>query len=324
MPKAYILKEHGAANTFKLSKVEVKNPGPGEVLIRHTAIGVNHMDVHHRSGAYKIDNASFPIILGISGAGVVEAIGPNVDFKVGDRVAYATGSIGSYSESRIIPAQILVLLPSYIDEKTAAGTLTQGMLAHALIFRTFRAYEGVNVLVNGATGGVGHILCQWLAHVKIAPIGVVGNDQKARVARELGCKAVINYKKENLAQRAIEFSESKGIQVVYDCVGNSLFRENLKCLSFLGLLANYGDVSGKIENIDIHDLWAKSLYITRPNLSIYKANRIELVLAANNMFELIKQGAIKPRINTYQFSELPKIHEIIEQRQSIGSHVVLL
>ena len=313
----------GGPEAMKWEEIELGAPGPGEMLIRNTAVGLNYIDTYHRSGLYPLP---MPSVIGMEGAGVVEKLGPKVkDFKVGDRVAYAQ-PIGAYAERRIVPAERMVKIPSGIDDRTAAAMMLKGMTAEYLIRRTYKVKEGDTILVHAAAGGVGLILCQWGKHLGAKVIGTVGNEEKAQLAKKHGCHHPIVVKPgDNFAKTVREITKGKGVPVVYDGVGKDTFMGSLDSLRPLGLMVSYGNASGPVAPFGPAILSAKgSLFLTRPTLMTYVAAREDLVKSANALFSVVKKGAVKIRVNqTYPLSEAVRAHQDLEGRKTTGSTVLL-
>lgn len=323
MTKAIRIDRTGGPEQMRWVDVEVGEPAEGEVRVRHHAVGVNFIDVYHRSGLYPLP---LPTGLGSEGAGVVEAVGPGVTIvKPGQRVAYAGGVPGSYAEARLIPAGLVVAVPDEIDDAIAAAAMLKGMTAHYLIHRTYPVKSGETVLFHAAAGGVGLIACQWLKALGATVIGTVGSDAKAGIARAHGCDHVIVSTRENFTQRVHEITRGEGVPVVYDSIGKDTFLGSLDCLRPRGLMVSYGNSSGKVEPFDIGILAQKgSLYLTRPSLATYAANRSDLELAAHDLFEAIRQGRVKVEIRrTYPLSEAAQAHRDLESRRTIGSTVLV-
>src|SRR5947207_993755 len=322
MPYAIRINEYGGADKLCWEKVDVGEPGPGQVRVRNTAIGLNYIDTYHRSGLYPMP---LPLILGSEGAGVVEAVGPKVkDLKAGDRVAYA-GPIGAYAEVLLRPAERLVKIPAGIDDREAAAMMLKGMTAWYLCRRTYRVKKGDTILVHAAAGGVGQILCQWTKELGATVIGTVGSEEKATLARKAGCKHVIVTSKEKIAERVKAIMKGKGVPVVYDGVGKDTFMDSLDCLSPLGLMVSFGNASGAVPPVNIGILAQKgSLFLTRPTLVNYTATREELLTAPRELFAVVKSGAVKVKINqTYPLREAARAHADLESRKTTGSTVLL-
>ena len=303
-------------------EVQVGSPGPGEVLVRNTAVGLNFVDVYHRIGLYP---NTLPITLGMEGAGVVEAVGPKVkEFRVGDRVAYAN-PIGSYSEVCLRPVGRLVKIPAGIDDKVAAAIMLKGMTAWYLIRRTYKVKKGDTILMHAAAGGVGQILCQWAKYLGATVIGTVGSDEKAALAKKAGCKHVIVTSREKFVDRVKEITKGKGVAVVYDGVGKDTFMDSLDCLAPLGMMASFGNASGAVTQFNPGILAQKgSLFLTRPTLFTYTAKREDLVKAAQDLFAVVKKKAVKISINqTYPLREAAQAHSDLESRKTTGSTILL-
>lgn len=322
MPFAIRVYETGGPEKLKWEEVQVGDPGPGEVRVRNTAVGLNYIDTYHRSGLYKMP---LPLVLGLEGAAVVEAVGPKVkEFKVGDRVAYAS-PIGAYAELLLRPAERLVKIPAGVDDRLAAAIMLKGMTAWYLARRTYAIRKGDTVLIHAAAGGVGQILAQWAKHLGATVIGTVGSEDKLAVAKKVGCKHVIVSSKENLALRVKEITRGAGVPVVYDGVGKETFLNSLDCLRPLGLMVSYGNASGPVGPIDPAILAQKgSLFLTRPTLFTYTAKREDLLEAARDLFDVVKSKAVKVSINqTYPLKDAATAHQDLESRKTTGSTVLL-
>lgn len=322
MPHAIRIHQNGGPEQLRWEEVAVGEPGPGEVRVRNTAIGLNFIDTYHRSGLYPMP---LPLTLGSEGAGVVEAVGPKVkEFKVGDRVAYAQ-PIGAYAEVLIRPVARLVKIPAGIKDETAAAMMLKGMTAWYLCRRTYRVKKGDTVVVHAAAGGVGQILCQWAKHLGATVIGTVGSDEKVALAKKVGCKHVVVMSREKLSERVKAITKGKGVPVVYDGVGKDTFMESLDCLQPLGLLASFGNASGAVAPVNIGILAQKgSLFLTRPTLVNYTSKREDLLTAARELFAVVKKGAVKITINQrYPLREAAQAHRDLEARKTTGSTVLL-
>ena len=322
MPHAIRIYETGGPEKLRWEEVQVGSPGPGEVLVRNTAVGLNFIDTYHRGGLYPMQ---LPLTLGMEGAGVVQAVGPKVkEFKVGDRVAYAN-PIGSYAEVCLRPAERLVKVPAGIDDKVAAAIMLKGMTAWYLIHRTYKVKQGDTILMHAAAGGVGQILCQWAKYHGATVIGTVGSDEKAALAKKAGCKHVIVTSREKFVARVKEITKGKGVPVVYDGVGKDTFMDSLDCLAPLGMLVSFGNASGAVTQFNPGILAQKgSLFLTRPTLFTYTAKREELVRAARDLFSVVKSKAVKIAINqTYPLREAAQAHRDLEARKTTGSTVLL-
>ncbi len=313
----------GGPEVLKFEQVEVGPPGPGQALIRQTAVGLNYIDVYFRSGLYP--PPSLPFIAGQEGAGVVEAVGDGVgEVRVGQRVAYA-GPLGAYAERRLIPADRLVVVPDAIKDEQAAAMMLKGMTAHYLLRRTFRVEPGQTILFHAAAGGVGLIACQWAKYLGATVIGTVGSAAKAEVAKAHGCDYPIRYDQDDVVARVRELTGGKGVPVVYDSVGQATFQRSLDCLAPLGMLVCFGQSSGKIPPIDTAILGQKgSLFLTRPSLINYTAARTDLVKAASELFDVVQRGAVEIQVNQrYPLREAAAAHRDLEGRKTTGSTVLL-
>jgi NADPH2:quinone reductase len=323
MTHAIRIHEHGGPEVLKWEAVNVGAPADHEIRIRHTAVGLNYIDTYHRSGLYKL---ALPSVLGREGAGVVEAVGAKVsDLKTGDRVAYASAPIGSYSEERLIPADRVVKIPDNVTDQQAASIMLKGMTAQYLIRRTHAVQAGETILFHAAAGGVGLILCQWAKHLGATVIGTVGSEEKGKLARANGCDHVINYTTEDFVARVAEITGGKKCAVVYDGVGKDTFLKSLDCVRPRGLVALFGNASGKVEPFDLGQLAAKgSLYVTRPTLDTHVASREDLVATANDLFDVVGRGIVKIEINqTYPLKEAAQAHRDLESRKTTGSTVLI-
>jgi NADPH2:quinone reductase len=321
--QAIILHKTGDAGHLKIEKVEDPKPKRDEVLIKHSAIGVNFFDVAFRRGQYKIDK--MPATLGMEACGTIEEVGSGVtEFKVGERVAYATGGLGAYAEKRVIHQRHLVVPPKGLTDIQVAGTLFKGLTAHALLYRVYISKRAKKILVLSAAGGVGHILCQWAKYLGLEVIGAVGSDNKIALAKANGCDHVINYATQNLVEEIAKITDHGGVGLVYDGVGKDTLEKSLQCLWPMGMCVSFGESSGSVEKFDLNQLVANSLYITRPTMALYKSNRIELTLSANEVFAVIEKGIIKPQITKYAFQDVAKAHHDLENRTTTGSIVLTL
>ncbi len=321
MTHAIRIHQTGGPEVLKWESVQVGEPGPGQVRLQHRAVGLNYIDVYHRSGLYPVQ---LPATLGLEAAGVVEAVGPGVtEVKVGDRVAYASGPMGAYSEARLMQADRLVVLPGVISDGQAAAMMLQGLTAQYLLRRTYRVKRGDTILVHAAAGGVGLILCQWAKHLGATVIGTVGNEQKAALARAHGCDHTIIYTEEDFLERVLDITNGQKVQVVYDSVGRDTFDRSLDCLAPLGMLALFGQSSGLVPPLDLGLLSTKgSLFVTRPTLATYTARRSDLLAGAAELFEVVEQGIVKITINQrYPLREAERAHRDLEARRTTGSTI---
>jgi len=324
MAQAIRFAKPGGPEVLEWQQIEVGKPGPGQVRLRHTAVGLNYIDTYHRSGLYQLP---MPSGLGSEGAGVVEEVGPGVTgLKSGDRVAYAGGSIGSYAEERVMPADRLVPVPAGITDQQAAGMMLKGMTAWYLVRRTHQVKRGETILIHAAAGGVGLIVSQWAKHLGAIVIGTVGDEEKAALAKKNGCDHPILYKREDFVTRVNELTQGKKLLVVYDSVGKDTFYKSLDCLAPLGLMVSFGQSSGAIGPVDIGILSAKgSLFLTRPTLNTYTASREDLLTAARELFEVVQSGAVKIAVNqTYPLREAARAHRDLEGRRTTGSTILTI
>src|SRR5579872_3231724 len=321
MVQAIRFAKTGGPEVLEWQQVEVGKPGEGQVRLRHTAVGLNYIDTYQRSGLYPIP---LPSGLGSEAAGVVEEVGPGVSgLKAGDRVAYAGGPLGAYSEARVMPADRLVPLPDRISDQQGAAMMLKGMTAWYLVRRTHVVKPGETILIHAAAGGVGLIVCQWAKHLGATVIGTVGDEQKAALAKAHGCDHAINYRKEDFVARVNEITKGEKLPVVYDSVGKDTFYKSLDCIAPLGLMASFGQSSGAIGPVDIGILAGKgSLFLTRPTLNTYTASREDLLTAANDLFDVVKQGVVKLQINqTYALRDAAQAHRDLQDRKTTGSTV---
>src|SRR5215472_1793005 len=322
MAQAIRFAKPGGPEVLEWQQVEVGKPGPSQVRLRHTAVGLNYIDTYHRSGLYQLP---MPSGLGSEGAGVVEEVGPGVvGPKPGDRVAYAGGPIGSYAEERVMPADRLVSVPAGINDQQAAAMMLKGMTAWYLVRRTHAVKPGETILIHAAAGGVGLIVCQWAKHLGATVIGTVGDQEKATLAKSNGCDHPILYKQQDFVARVNELTQGRKLPVVYDSVGKDTFYKSLDCLAPLGLMVSFGQSSGAIGAVDIGILAAKgSLFLTRPTLNTYTASREDLLTAARELFEVVQSGAVKIAVNqTYPLREAARAHRDLEGRRTTGSTVL--
>ena len=323
MANAIRFHQTGGPEVLRLEDVEVGEPGEGQARVRHAAIGVNFIDTYHRTGLYPLP---LPSGLGVEAAGVVEAVGKGVaHVKKGDRVAYALGAPGGYSQVRVMPADRLVRLPDGIGDRQAAGAMLKGLTVQYLVRRTYPVKAGETVLVQAAAGGVGLIACQWLKALGATVIGTVGSEEKARLARAHGCDHAIVYTREDFAARVKEITRGAGVPVVYDAVGKSTFQGSLDCLRPRGLMVSFGNASGPVPPVDLLQLSQRgSLFITRPTLAHYTATREELEAGARELFEVMPSGKVKVEVSaTYPLAEAARAHRDLEARKTTGSVVLL-
>jgi NADPH2:quinone reductase len=313
---------YGGPDVLRWEDVPLPDPGPGEALVQQHAIGLNYIDVYFRTGQYKVPG--FPAVVGQEGAGIVTAVGPNVQsVAVGDRVAYA-GALGAYATNRVIAAEKLVRLPDTVDFNTAAAIMLQGLTAQYLLHRTYKLKAGDPVVVHAAAGGVGLLLCQWAQSLGATVIGVVSTPAKAELARQNGAThVVVGY--QTLAAEVKKITGGTMVPVVYDSVGRDTFQASLDCLAPLGLMVTFGNSSGPVPPVDPSILSAKgSLYLTRPTLSTYTAKRPDLERSAADLFAALAKGVIRASVNqTFALKDAAAAHTALEARQTTGSTVLL-
>jgi NADPH2:quinone reductase len=322
MAHAIRFEKSGGPDVLSWQQVEVGKPGQGQVRLRHTAVGLNYIDTYQRSGLYPMP---MPSGLGSEAAGVVEEVGPGVSgLKPGDRVAYAGGPIGAYTDERVMPADRLVPVPDGITDQQAAAMMLKGMTAWYLVRRTHPVKRGETILVHAAAGGVGLIVCQWAKHLGGTVIGTVGDEEKAALAKQNGCDYPILYKQEDFVAKVTELTHGKKLPVVYDSVGKDTFYKSLDCLAPLGLMVSFGQSSGTVGPVDIGILAAKgSLFLTRPTLNTYTATREDLLTAAGDLFDVVKSGAVKIAVNqTYPLREAAQAHRDLQDRKTTGQTVL--
>jgi NADPH:quinone reductase len=323
MPHAIRIHQTGGPEVLRWEEVDVPAPAAGEATVRHAAVGLNFIDVYHRTGLYPLP---LPSGIGLEGAGVVEAVGEGVtELAVGDRVAYAGGPIGAYAELRNIPAHRLLKLPDSIAFNTAAAMMLQGLTAAYLLRRTYRVQAGDAVLIHAAAGGVGLIACQWAKALGATVIGTVGSKAKAELAKAHGCDHVINYSTENFSQRVRDITGGEGVAVVYDGVGKDTFAGSLDSLRPMGMLVTYGNASGPVPPLDLLQLTQKgSLYVTRPTLMQYTARRDDLVAFGAELFDIVAAGKVRIEVNqSYALADAAQAHRDLEARQTTGSTILL-
>jgi NADPH:quinone reductase len=326
MSKAVVIEQIGGPEQLKLIDVTVGEPAAGEVRIRHHAVGLNYIDVYQRAGVY---NLPLPLKLGMEGAGVIEAVGAGVThLKAGDRAAYASQPPGSYCEVRVMPAKCVCKLPDAISFETGAAMMLKGLTTQYLLRKTLPVgglQAGDFVLFHAAAGGVGLIACQWAKAMGLQLIGTAGSDAKCKLALEYGAAHAINYSTEDFVARVKEITGGKGVKVVYDSVGKDTFEKSLDCLSPFGLLASFGNASGKVPPLDTGILGAKgSLYVTRPTLFTHIATRESTQAMADDLFEMVTSGKVRiPVEQRYALKDVAQAHRDLEARKTTGASVLL-
>jgi NADPH2:quinone reductase len=323
MTHAIRFHQTGGPEVLRWEEVSLGDTPAGEVRVRHEAVGLNFIDIYHRTGLYPVP---LPSGIGLEGAGVVTTVGAGVtEFKRGDRVAYAGGPVGAYAEERHVPADRLVKLPDAISFKTAAAMMLQGLTAQYLLRRTYRVQAGDTILIHAAAGGVGLIVCQWAKALGANVIGTVSSDAKAVLARAHGCDHPIIYTRENFTQRVREITNGEGVPVVYDSIGKDTFFGSLDCLRPLGMMVTFGNASGPVPPLDLLELSKRgSLFVTRPTLFGYAAKRPDLLAMAAELFEVVTSGKVKIEVNqTYPLKDAAQAQIDLAARKTTGSTVLL-
>ena len=325
MVQAVVIKEYGGPEVFDVTDVEVGDPGPGEIRIRHNSMGLNFRDVYHRNGSYGVPGDKFPAIIGSDGAGVVEAVGDGVDdIKIGDRIAYGQGPMGSYCESRLFPAAWAVPIPDGIDDKTASAVMVKGTTARNLLVDCYPVKAGETILIHAVSGGVGLIMSQWAKHIGASVIGTVSSDEKAELARAHGCDHAIPY--EGFPEKVRELTDGQGVPVIFDGVGAATYEGDLDCLAHRGFLIGYGNASGNFPKCEPLDLMRKgSLYMQRMSGAHFNRNREELMHSMDDIFGLMLKGVLRiDVIQTYPLKDAAQAHRDLEARKTSGSVVYTL
>ena len=320
--KSVIINKTGGPEVLEIKEIKLEDPKTGEVLIKNEAIGLNYIDTYHRSGLYPVE---LPSNIGIEGAGVIEKIGPEVkDFEVGDRVAYASMPIGSYSTHRIFPTKKLIRVPSEIDLENVVTLMTKGFTVFYL-HKTYPVKSGETILFHAAAGGVGQIFCQWARSLGCTVIGTVGSDEKIEIAKNNGCEHVINYSKENFAEKVKEITNGFGVPVVYDGVGKKTFDGSIDCLKVRGMMVSFGNASGPLDPCNVtKSLAPKGLYLTRPSIAHYTSTREELDEAAKKVFEMFISKKFTLNIfKKYALDEIVKAHQDLEARKILGPAIII-
>ena len=326
MTRVHAVRVHrtGGLEQLRYEEIDLGKPGPGEALVRHTAIGVNFTDIHFRTGRYPLPE--FPHVIGMEAAGVVEAVGEGVsEFRAGDRVAYASEKPRAYTQATVMPIKRLVKLPDWLDDETAAAVILKGLTAQYLIRAAYRISEGETILIQAAAGGVGLIMCQWAHHLGARVIGTVSSREKAELAKANGCDHPIVYTEEDVVARVRELTSGAGLPVVYDGVRGSTFEMSLLCLKPRGMCVSYGTAGGLIPPFDLFRLNRMgSLYVTSAGLANYLQDRAELLERAEDLFGIIKSGAVRVAINQrYPLADVVRAHRDLEERRTTGSSLLL-
>ena len=321
--KAVKIKKNGGIEVLNLEEISLRKPIKGEVLIEHTAIGLNYIDTYHRSGLYPL---MMPSGLGMEASGIIKEVGPEVtNFSVGDKIAYAAVPLGAYSTHRIYRTKNLVKVPDEIDLTMAAAIMTKGLTTYYLLHKTYPASAGETILFHAAAGGVGQIFCQWAKSLGCKVIGTVGSEEKINLAKKYGCDEVINYKEEDFSKKVMEITDGKGVPVVYDGVGKSTLEKSLKCLKTRGMMISFGNASGALDPINVPKmLQPKGLYFVRPSMGQYLDTREELNEAANTLFEKISSKKINIEIfKKYKLEDIKTAHSDLENRKIVGPAVIV-
>jgi len=319
-----VIDSPGPPSVLRYERHDIAAPAPHEVLLRQSAIGLNYIDIQHRTGRYPLPD--YPSPIGMEGAGTIEAVGSAVDaFKPGDRVVYSSMPIGAYADVRLMPADRLVPLPPAIPDSLAAGIFTKGITAHYLIFTTFPVKPGDTILVHAAAGGVGLILCQWAKHLGATVIGTVGTEQKADIARAHGCDAAIVYSAEDFVDAVRRVTKGSGVAAVFDSVGKDTFERSLRCLAPRGLLVSFGTASGPIAPFDLFELnRLDSLYVTSPAFVTHTRERNELLRRADALFDAVTGGIVKIRVErSYPLAQAARAHEDLQSRRTSGVSILV-
>jgi NADPH2:quinone reductase len=321
--KAIRIHQHGGPEVLALEQVEVGDPGPDEVRIRNHAVGVNFIDIYYRTGLYP---SALPHGLGFEGAGVVDAVGSNIKFlKEGDRVAYGQGPLGAYSDLRVMPAAMVVRLPSKIGFDEGAAVMLKGLTVQYLFRQTYRLQGSETILFHAAAGGVGLIACQWAKALGVKLIGTVSSDEKAALAKKHGAWATINYSRENFVERVKELTRGDKVPVVYDGVGKDTWEGSLDCLQPRGLMVSFGNASGAVTGVNLGILASKgSLFVTRPTLGTHVVPRSRLEASAEELFDMMMKGKVKVEIDQrYALADAAKAHADLAGRKTTGSSVLI-
>ena len=323
MTRIVTIEKTGGPEVLKFETIAIDKPGPEEVLIEHKAIGLNFIDIYHRSGLYPLQ---LPSGIGGEASGVIKKIGSKVtDFSVGDNVAYAGAPLGSYSSERNYPTKNLVKIPDGINFDIAATLMTKGLTSYYLLYKTYPVSANETVLFHAAAGGVGQIFCQWAKSLGCKVIGTVGSEEKISIAKKNGCDFVINYSKEDFPKKVLELTKGKGVPVVYDGVGKNTFAGSIECLKTRGMMVSFGNSSGPVGNIDVKKMiQPKGIYFTRPVMGQYLGTKDEIREGANMLFEKIKLGKVKIQIfKKYKLEDIIQAHKDLEARKIIGPAIII-
>ena len=322
MTRIVKIEKTGGPEVLKFETIELGEPNPDEVLIEHKAIGLNFIDIYHRSGLYPLE---LPSGIGGEGSGIIKKIGSKVkDFSVGDRVAYAGVPLGAYSSERNYPTKNLVKIPNDISFDIAATLMTKGLTSYYLLYKTYPVSANETILFHAAAGGVGQIFCQWAKSLGCKVIGTVGSEEKINIAKKNGCDFVINYSKENFPKRVLEITKGKGVPVVFDGVGKNTFEDSIECLKTRGMMISFGNSSGPVTNIDVRRMiQPKGLYFTRPVMGQYLGTKDEIKEGAEKLFEKIQTGKVKIEIfKKYKLEDAIQAHKDLGARKIIGPAII--
>ena len=323
MTRVVKIEKTGGPEVLKFETIELGKPGPEEVLIELKAIGLNFIDIYHRSGLYPLE---LPSGIGGEGSGIIKKVGSKVkDFSVGDSIAYAGVPLGSYSSERIYPTKNLVKIPDGVNFDIAATLMTKGLTTYYLLHKTYPVTANETILFHAAAGGVGQIFCQWAKSLGCKIIGTVGSEEKINIAKKNGCDFVINYSKEDFPKKVLEITKGKGVAVVYDGVGKNTFDGSIECLKTRGMMVSFGNSSGPVANIDVKKMiQPKGLYFTRPVMGQYLGTKDEIREGADKLFEKIKLGQVKVEIfKKYKLEDVVQAHKDLEARKIIGPAIIV-
>ena len=323
MTRIVKIEKTGEPEVLKFENVKLSSPGPEEVLIEHKAIGLNFIDIYHRSGLYPLD---LPSGIGGEASGIIKKIGSKVkDFSIGDNVTYAGAPLGSYASERNYPTKNLVKIPSDISFDVAATLMTKGLTTYYLLHKTYQVSSNETILFHAAAGGVGQIFCQWAKSLGCKIIGTVGSEEKISIAKKNGCDFVINYSKENFSKKVLEITKGKGVPVVYDGVGKNTFEGSIECLKTRGMMVSFGNSSGPLSNIDVRKIiQPKGLYFTRPVMGQYLGTKNEIREGAEKLFEKVTLGKVKVEIfKKYKLEDVVQAHKDLESRKIIGPAILI-
>ena len=323
MTRIVKIEKTGEPEVLKLETINLEKPDPEEVTIEHKAIGLNYIDIYHRSGLYPL---KLPSGIGGEASGIIKEVGSKVKgFSVGDKVAYAGAPLGSYATERNYPTKNLVKIPDGINFDVASTLMTKGLTSFYLLFKTYSVSSNEIILFHAAAGGVGQIFCQWAKSLGCKVIGTVGSDEKINLAKKNGCDFIINYSKDDFAKKVLEITKGKGVSVVYDGVGKSTFHKSIECLKTRGMMISFGNASGSLENIDVKkSIQPKGLYFTRPAMGHYLNTKDEIQEGVDKLFKNIKLGKIKIEIfKKYRLDEVVQAHKDLESRKITGPAVII-